>query len=197
MSENQSNEDSRPSEGAPHQADKTKIDAYLQLMQISNELMIHRRQMQWKINFGLWAGLGLAVYFLLAKDVQVTVYVYCLFLLAIVLIGAVYVVWFPSWQVSDIKDMGLIRYYRRQIELEFDEAFEDEPYPVLMAGKELLKEDEHRVRRMTYRGPALFTIALCLLSLALITAKACSNSAQTTSHPPAQETPAEGTPAGP
>ncbi len=91
---------------------KEKIESWLNLLKHAAERFDARRNFEWKISLGLWAGLLGVAHFL--KDSGTP----SIPLWPFLLISAVYgLVWLPGlWQAND-NDKNLVNYYRRQVEI--------------------------------------------------------------------------------
>jgi hypothetical protein len=89
-------------------------DAYLELADRAQHRFDQRREYEWKINFGLWAALGLALGFVLSNDSPISVGMKVGASIVLTMIVAVYLYWIANLHVRAFLDRDTSVFWEEQ-----------------------------------------------------------------------------------
>jgi hypothetical protein len=102
-----------------------KANDYIELANISKDLLIERRRNEWKITFGFLAAIGIITYSLLEfyKDSHLGDSNYLILSIGFIIITIMYAMWhLPSVAGSNRKDLDLIIYFREKAQAELGDT---------------------------------------------------------------------------
>jgi hypothetical protein len=165
-------------------ADMEKAKQFIELSKTNQENLWKRRSIEWKVNFGLWAALGVIAGFCYEKDLSLdpTQHPYAIW----AILGCVFIAY--VWNnigtvISNEKDLDWQIYYKALAEKELTGANADRGRPnpewylwhyVFKGGKEEKAKSIREAVKRFLRGklhtavaPAIITLAI-LLALGLI-----------------------------
>ncbi len=96
---------------------------YIELANISKDLLVLRRHVEWKMALSYWGGLAIVAVFLLKQGYSMNalgVLYYGILCFFFVMMFIVFTYWHISLNGSNRKDLDLILYYRKMVEAKPD-----------------------------------------------------------------------------
>lgn len=99
-----------------------KEHQYTELANLNKDLLVSRRQIEWKICLAFWVGVIGLVGFIIRANVELGLPEYLGFCILLVIASGVFTYWHISLNGSNRKDLDLIIYFRERAEVELGNA---------------------------------------------------------------------------
>jgi phosphotransferase system glucose/maltose/N-acetylglucosamine-specific IIC component len=95
---------------------------YVELANLSKELLVSRRQIEWKVSLAFWGGIIAMVGFMISqgKTRASLGWIYWMLFVFLFIAGGIFTYWHVALNGSNRKDLDLIKYFRERAEAELD-----------------------------------------------------------------------------
>ena len=155
---------------------------YIDLANLSKDLLVSRRQTEWRINIALWTAMLAIAGFLLSLDEPFSIVKgpYITLYLGYIGVTLLFALWhLPAASGSNRKDLDLIIYFRQKAQKALDEAEPDPVYP-----EHIVDWSPWEYGTKTYDGKywhcfvpqGLITVLICIACLAVLYPKTQTSS---------------------